>query len=97
MALPVINDGVVLKNIDADSAVFNLVGGYYAMTCVASLFSANVALMALAGDGTTFVPVADVAFTDNGMITGFLLPPGAYLIAVDSSTAVYVQLARINI
>lgn len=103
MALPVINDGFTVNNASADSPVFNLVGGYYAMSVLAADFSASVALMALAPDSETFLPITDAAanmvgnFTANGMVTGFQLPPGTYMVAVDSSTGVYVQLARINI
>jgi hypothetical protein len=103
MALPVINDGFTVNNASADSPVFNLVGGYYAMSVLASDFSSTVALMALGPDAATFVPVVDPAgnmignFTANSMVSSFQLPPGTYMVAVDSSTGVYVQLARINI
>lgn len=103
MALPVLNDGVFLQNISADSDPFNLVGGYYAASCIASDYNSNVRLTLLGPDGETFLPIVDPLGTDvgffeaNSMITNFQLPPGTYQVAVDSSTAVYFQLMRVNI
>lgn len=103
MALPVINDGVLLQNISADSDPFQLVGGYYAASCVASDFNSSVRLTILGPDSSTYLPIVDddgdnlVFFEANSMIADFQLPPGIYQVAVDSSTGVYFQLMRVNI
>jgi hypothetical protein len=72
---------------------FNLFGGKYGVSWQATLAGGNLQLQALAGDGTSWVPVG-ANVTALGMTT-FDLPPGQYRFNVTTSTANYIVLAGI--
>ena len=83
-------DSQTFTNISADTEVFNLAGGKYGMSAVATWESGSVTLQILAADETTWLTAA-TPFTANGFETADL-PPGQYRFHVASATAVYVAI-----
>ncbi len=96
-----INDGALFVNIAATPAVFNLVGGYYSMSVVATGFG-SVNLQVLLPDQTTYILPKDALgnsigqFVANGSQQGIFLAAGTYKVVITSASAVYVSVARIN-
>jgi len=81
------------SNISATTATFNLCGGQYATTMIATWGGGNVVLQRLAVDGSTWVACA-TAVTANNFATYFL-PPGSYRFAVTTATGVYIDMKSI--
>lgn len=80
------------SNISADTAPFNLYGGTYRVTVVATFGGGNVGLQQLGPDGSTYL-TNHTALTVNGAST-VNVPPGMYKIVVVTATGVYVDIAR---
>jgi hypothetical protein len=76
----------------ANSAVFSLYGGLYALDVVAS-GSGSVTLERLGPDGSTFISTA-LTLSATGTIQG-QLPPGEYKLVVATLTAVYACVVEI--
>jgi hypothetical protein len=75
-----IDDAKSFSNIAATTAAFNLDGGKYGVSCVATFGGGSVTLQVLAQDGVTWLP-ALTAFTANGYASVDLLP-ASYRVAV---------------
>lgn len=86
-------DSAVFKNISA-TQVFNLVGGCYGITAVATWGGGSVALNRLAADGVTWVPVLAASIAANGFQT-LNLPQGSYQLVVTTATAVYCDITSV--
>ena len=85
-------DGVSFKNISATTATFNLLGGRYYFSVIAT-GSGSITLEIQGPDGSTFVTAA-TAVTATGAVV-VELPPGLYKFVIVTLTAIYIQLARI--
>ena len=83
-------DSQTFTNISADTEVFNLAGGEYGKSVVATWESSSVTLQILAADESTWLTAATPS-TANGFETADL-PPGQYRFHVASATAVYVAI-----
>jgi hypothetical protein len=78
----------------ASSAQFQLIGGYYVLTVVATFGGGSVTLKMVGPDGSSLVATA-LTRTSNGEIGGFL-PPGSYQIVVATATSVFATVARVQ-
>jgi predicted phage tail protein len=83
-------DSQTFTNISADTEVFNLAGGKYGMSVVATWKSGSVTMQILAADESTWLAVA-IPFTADGFQTADL-PPGQYRFQVTNATAAYVTI-----
>lgn len=72
---------------------FNLSGGLYGVTAIATWGGGNATLQKLAADGSTYVTCL-TAFTANGYATASL-PPGIYQVSITTATAVGVDIVKI--
>jgi hypothetical protein len=90
-------DGQLFQNISASTAQFELHGGYYLISGVATWGGGNIELQALGPDASTWLslPTA-LKLTLNGTIAGYL-PPGLYRFTVTTATAVYCSVAGVPI
>lgn len=88
-------DGVSFSNISATTAAFTLAGGLYGIDIHATWSGGNSGLQRLMADGTTYVAV-HTAMTADGYTTAYL-PAGTYKIAVTTATALYANVANIQI
>jgi hypothetical protein len=89
-------DGKGFSNISASTAAFNLIGGAYGVSVVATFGGGSVKLQRLALDGSTFVSLAAATdFTANG---GALvnLPAGSYRFTIATATAVYAEVQGVS-
>ena len=82
------------SDIAATPDSFELRGGLYAVTVMATWGGGSVTLQRLAADATTYVTVTD-AFTANGFVT-VSLPPGTYRLLVATASAIYVDVTSIT-
>lgn len=87
------NERFYFENIAATTAAFTLRGGLYGVTASATWGGGSVTLQRLAADGSTYITCL-TAFTASGYAT-VSLPPGAYKVAVATSTAVYIDITAI--
>jgi hypothetical protein len=86
-------ESVLLPNISATTAAFQLRGGKYAIFANAT-GTGTMGLQLVSQDGTTLVPVHTVFSTVNGY-TVVDLPPGQYKFFVATFTAIYAAICRI--
>ena len=86
-------ESVSFGPITATTAAFELTGGKYGVTYVATWGGGSVTLEVQAADGSTFVTAA-TAFAANGYTT-VDLPAGQFKFAVATATGVYVSITRI--
>jgi hypothetical protein len=87
------DESIAFSNISATTAAFNLQGGTYSLVISALFGTGNVALQALAIDGSTFVAVGS-GITTNSIVT-FTLPPGQYRLQINgNTTVVFADLTR---
>lgn len=95
MATPV--DAKLFSNISANTAAFELMGGYYMVAGIATWGGGNVELQALGPDGSTWLslPTA-LKLTANGMIAGYV-PRGQYRFTVTTATGIYCSVSGIPI
>lgn len=89
-------DGKNFQNVSATQGPFQLYGGTYGITAMATWGSGGtVTLQMLSPDGSTWITALS-AFTANGY-GAISLPPGQYRLAVATATAVYMSISRINL
>ena len=88
-----IADGQLFSNISATTATFDLIGGEYGISYVATWGGGSVTFQKLAADGTTYV-TAVTAFSANGYST-VKVPRGTYRFLVATASAIYLGLDRI--
>ena len=89
------NESQVFKNISANTAPFNLVGGKYAADCVATFGGGSCKLQRLAADGTTYLSVSSTTdFTAAGYGT-VDVPAGQYRFTIATATAVYASIVSV--
>jgi len=86
-------DGQAFKNISATPAAFDLIGGQYGISYVATWGGGSVTLQKLAADGSTYVTVM-TAYAANGYATVYL-PRGTYQFTVATASAIYLGIDRI--
>jgi hypothetical protein len=85
---------VKFANISATTAAFELKGGLYQVSVVATWNSTGtVTIEQLGPDGATWLTV-HVAFSANGGDTIFL-PPGQYRFEIATATAVYASVVTV--
>ena len=84
---------ITFTNIAATPAAFQLGGGLYAVTAMATWGGGSATLQKLAADGSTYVTCL-TAFSANGYST-VNLPKGTYQLAIATATAVYVDITNI--
>lgn len=102
-------EAVKFDNINATTASFLTLGGFYNATVIATFGGGSVELQQLAEDGATWVSLlfpfnnagveVDLVigkFTANGM-KQFILAAGQYRFLVTTATAVYASLTRVLI
>lgn len=82
-----------LSNQAADSAVFSLPGGRWAMVAEATWGGGNIALHIKCPNGT-FAAVTGMSLTANGMVSA-QVPPGDYKIVRTTATAIYARMVWI--
>lgn len=83
------------SNVSATPASFQLKGGKYAASVVATFGGGSVKLQKLGPDGTTYQSVASgTDFTAAGFAV-VDLPPGMYRWLIATATAVYADVTRI--
>ena len=88
-------DAYAWSNISVTPANFELKGGRYMVTAVATWSSGTVTLNKLGPDGSTLIAVSpSAAMSVNG---GFVadLSPGQYQLTIATATAVYAEISRI--
>lgn len=83
------------SNIAATTADFALRAGLYGVTVSATFGGGSVTLQRKSIDGSTYV-TALTAFTAAGYASAHL-PAGTYRVAIATATAVYVDIASIDI
>lgn len=89
-----VNESQTFSNISATAVAFQLAGGTYGVTVMATWGGGSVTLQTLGPDRSTLITVL-TAFTANGY--GYVsLPPGQYQLTIATATAVYATIARIN-
>ncbi len=82
-------------NIAASTAAFNLSGGKYGASAMATFGGGSVKLQRLLADGSTYQSVSSgTDFTAPGYTT-VDLPPGTYRFTIATATAVYAEIVRI--
>ena len=85
-------DGTKFLNVGTGAtSAFSLLGGKYGVTWTGS--GGILALQALSGDGSTFVPVGSGIAAVG--VASFDLPPGQYRFNITTSTANYISLVAI--
>lgn len=88
-------DRTNFQNIAATTSAFELKGGQYLVTAVATFSGGSVKLQILGPDGTTWIDAAAAtSFTAAGAGTAYL-PNAQYRIAIATATAVYVGINRV--
>jgi hypothetical protein len=87
-------DGKGFSNIAANTAAFQLKGGRYGVTAVAT-GTGTFGLQRLALDGVTWAP-CHAAFTTGANYVVVDLPAGQYRFAVTTVTAVYADVSGIS-
>src|SRR5579872_4962394 len=98
MTAPVYNapGAANLSNVSANSAQFQLTGGIYVLSAIATWGGGSVELQKLGPDGSTFLSFnTAVKLTANGMTAPVYVPPGQYQITVTTATGVYTDLSRV--
>jgi hypothetical protein len=88
-------DSKEFSNISANTANFNLNGGYYMVAAVATFSAGSVELQMLGPDQSTWLsaPTA-LKLSVAGTIAGYL-PPGIYRFTIVTATAVYCSVAGV--
>lgn len=84
---------ITWANISATPTAFNLGGGLYAVTVMATWGGGSVTLQRLAADGSTYVTCL-TAFNANGYSTVYL-PKGLYQLTIATATGVYADITAI--
>lgn len=83
------------SNIDATTSDFQLKGGKYAMSCVATFGGGSIKLQKKGADGTTYQSVSSgTDFTAAGYAT-VDVPPGLYRLTIATASAIYADVCRI--
>jgi hypothetical protein len=93
-------DGKAFSNISATTAAFNLEGGRYVMSAVATWNAGSIALQQLAEDGSTYLSPKDIGGSANTLSANGSqtvdVPPGSYRITITGSpSAIYVGVWRV--
>ena len=92
--MPTPTEEVVFSNIDATPAAFQLKGGQYAVSVIATWGGGSATLQIRAADGSTYV-TALTAFTANGFSTVYL-PAGTYKLTIATATGVYARIKQLS-
>lgn len=88
-------ESVIYSNISANTADFQLRGGKYGMSCVATFGGGSIKLQKKGADGTTYQSVSSgTDFTAAGYAT-VDVPPGNYRLTIATASAVYADVCRI--
>lgn len=83
------------SNISATTAIFELRGGLYQVSVVATFGGGSVKLQMFAADGSTLQSIgSSTDFTAAGLVT-VNLPPGTYQWTIATASAVYTRISRI--
>lgn len=82
-----------LSNVAASSDAFELVGGYYMLSGVATWGGGSLKLQQLGPDGSTYLDTA-ASLTANGIAYAYCAP-GQYKLTVATATALYTTLVRV--
>ena len=82
-----------MVNVAADSAVFSLPGGRWALMAEATWGGGNIALNVKCPNGT-YAAVSGMSLSANGMVSA-QLPPGDYKIVRTTATAIYANMVWI--
>jgi len=93
--MPTATESVSFSNIGATTAAFQLRGGKYGVSAVATFGGGSVKLQMLGPDASTFLSVlaaTDFAAAGYAVID---LPPGQYRFTIATATAVYANICRI--
>lgn len=88
-------EAVQFSNIAATTAAFELRGGTYDMSVIATFGGGSVDLQMQGADGSTFFSVLAATFTANGLKQNITLPPGQYKVVIATATAVFANIVRI--
>ncbi len=87
-------DEIIWSNISATPTAFNLQGGQYAFTVMATWSAGSATLQRLAADGSTYITCM-TAFTANGYNTAYL-PKGTYQLTIATASAIYADITAIS-
>ncbi len=86
-------ESVKFSNIAATTSAFELRGGRYLFTAVATFGGGSVGLETLAADQTTWLTCLTALTVAGGAVLD--LAPGQYRFTVSTATAVYASVARV--
>jgi hypothetical protein len=86
-------ESVVFKNVSSTQGPFNLRGGSYGVSAIATWGGGSVTLQRLADDGATYLTCL-TAFSANGYAS-VNLPAGTYQLAIATASAVYASVVGI--
>lgn len=86
---------VGFSGISLTTAAFELNGGVYVLSAVATFGGGSVAVEMLLPDGTTWGGVTNGSLAAAGTSDPLYLPPGQYRIAIATATAVIASLSRV--
>lgn len=80
------------------TTLFEIDGGVYVLTGVATWGGGNIDLQKLGPDGSTLLDLSTpVKLTANGCTAPAYLPPGQYQLTVTTATAIYAELSRVPV